>query len=246
MIKSQVIVVNWMDLVNQWIQDKNPVAHIEKKFDPWHLGEAARVTRNIIANACNGHEARSDNEMKRTTIGWIICTLITCFLATLAPAGAAEISIPAMEAEPGETLTVPVMVDQVGNLAGVKLVMTYDPKLLTFSRADKTRFTNSMMHIVNDKKPGTLIAVMAAARGIKGENFPILTMEFQVNKPAGEPADAAFEIREVQLMSDDLKDIPYTVKTPPIKILTAAPPETEPKAADPAGEGEGDETCGHE
>jgi hypothetical protein len=192
--------------------------------------------------------------MKRTTIGWTACTLITFFLSTLAAAGAAEISIPALEAEPGDTLTIPVMVDQVGNLAGVKLVMTYDPELLTFSRADKTRFTSSMMHIVNDKKPGTLIAVMAAARGIKGENFPILTMEFRVKEPADGPAEVSFQIREAQLMSDDLKDIPYTVKTPPIKVLTAASseadpkegPKTEPETADPAGEGEGDKSCGHD
>jgi len=165
-------------------------------------------------------------------------------------ARAAEISIPDLKAAPGEAVTIPVMLDHVDNLAGVKLVMTYDPELLTFSKADKTKFTHSMMHIVNDKKPGTLIAVMAAARGIKGDDFPILTLEFRVNAAVEAPAEAALEIREAQLMSDDLKDLPYTVNIPPLKILSAAPPEIperpdkkEEKPSDKAAKGEGASNC---
>ena len=187
--------------------------------------------------------------MKREMIGftgWRAMITGLVILMMVPAARAAEISIPDLKTTPGNTVTIPVMLDHVDNLAGVKLVMTYDPKILTFSKADKTKFTNSMMHIVNDKTPGTLIAVMAAARGIKGDDFPILTMVFQVNASVDAPAEAVLKIREAQLMSDDLKDLPYTVNIPPLKILSAAPPEIpeqpgkkEEKTSDKAAKGEG-------
>ena len=202
--------------------------------------------------------------MKREMIGftgWRAMITGLVILMMVPAARAAEISIPDLKTTPGMAVTIPVMLDHVDNLAGVKLVMTYDPKVLTFSKADKTKFTNSMMHIVNDKKPGTLIAVMAAARGIKGDKFPILTLEFRVNAAVEAPAEAALEIREAQLMSDDLKDLPYTVNIPPLKILSAAPPEIperpdkpakakpasppkkEDKPSDATAKGEGVSTC---
>ncbi len=172
-------------------------------------------------------------------MGWKALTVLAVILTMAGAARAAEISIPALKATPGNTVTIPVMLDHVDNLAGVKLVMTYDPKLLTFSRADKTTFTNSMMHIVNDKKPGILIAVMAAARGIKGDDFPILTLEFQINATVEAPAEAVLTIREAQLMSDELKDLPYTVNTPPLKIHSATPPEIPEEPDKPSGTKQG-------
>jgi len=190
--------------------------------------------------------------MKRTIIYSKGLLAAVCVLAMSAAATAAEISFPPTTAGPGDAVTLPVVLDHVDNLAGVKLVMTYDPEILTFSKAEKTRFTHSMMHIVNDKKPGTLIAVMAAARGVKGEDFPILTLEFRVNTSIDAPSEAAITIREAQLMSDDLKDIPYTVNTPPLKILVETSTETIEKHtkkmddSEKNEKGEGGETCGHD
>lgn len=185
--------------------------------------------------------------------GWRALAALAAILMMVGATQAAEISIPDLKATPGNALTIPVMLDHVDNLAGVKLVMTYDPKLLTFSKADKTKFTNSMMHIVNDKNPGTLIAVMAAARGVRGDDFPILTLIFKVNPSAEAPSEAALKIREAQLMSDDLKDIAYTTNTPPIQILSVGPPEVPQKPeiaekkkempSDEAAKGQGGSNC---
>ncbi len=216
---------------------------LEKKVHSWHLDQVADGTEMKKPTTDTGRK------MKRKTISTTGLAMALCVLAMVSAATAAEISIPPVKARPGDVITFPVMLDRVDNLAGVKLVMTYDPDILTFSKAEKTRFTHSMMHIVNDKKPGTLIAVMAAARGVKGEEFPLLIMEFRVNASVKSPMDAGIEIREAQLMSDDLKDIPYTVKTPPIKILGGAPPEIPEKKAEkaqPPGKGEGDDACGDE
>ena len=138
---------------------------------------------------------------------------ILILVALCAPAvSATELYIPALTASRGQSIELPVMIDNVANLAGVKLVMKYDAKALTFRKGTKTKQTSSMMHIVNDKEPGVLIAVMAAARGIQAKDMPILMLMFDVKKDAAITSSIQLEITEVQLMSDTLKDIKCTIK----------------------------------
>lgn len=131
---------------------------------------------------------------------------------------AAEIYIPEVKGWAGKPIEVPVMIDQVDNLAGIKLVIKYDPEILTYKKGDKTEHTSSLMHIVNNKKPGLLIAVMAGAKGIKGKNFPILLLTFEVKKDLKHNLSTKLDITELQLMSDSLKDIKGTIRINPLII----------------------------
>ena len=112
----------------------------------------------------------------------------------------------------------PVMIDQVDNLAGIKLVMKYDADILTFKQAARTKQTSSLMHIVNNKKPGLLIAVMAGAKGISGSNMAILILSFHVNEGVNAGTETRLRVTEVQLMSDQLKEIACDIRVNPIRI----------------------------
>ncbi len=151
------------------------------------------------------------------------------------PALGTELHIPAASVASGASLSVPVMLDAVDNLAGVKLVMTYDADLLTFKKADKTGPTSSLMHIVNDKKPGALIIVMAGAKGIQAKDFPILTLAFDVKAGLTGNHTTSIEITEAQMMSDDLKNIDFQIRTAPVTILPDAG-----AAASPSGPSAGE------
>ena len=140
--------------------------------------------------------------------------LLLCASSALAT----EISIAGIEAKPGQAIEMPIMIDEIENLAGMRLVLRYDATLLAYKKSSKTKHTASLMHIVNDKKPGILIIVMAGARGIKGKNFPILTLHFQVNGKAVGKKGAKITITESQLMSDKLKNVTHSVKTAPVVV----------------------------
>ena len=111
------------------------------------------------------------------------------------------------------------MIDRVDNLAGVKLVLNYDPKTLIFKKGTKTEQTDDLMHIVNDKKPGLLILVMAGAKGIKGKDFPILRLTFEIREGLKGNHTTEIKIKEVQLMNDQLKEIKVKTISNPILIL---------------------------
>jgi len=132
---------------------------------------------------------------------------------------AAELSIPPQTAKAGTSVAVPLMIDTIDNLAGIKIVIEYDRKLLHFTKGEKTKKTNSLMHVINDKVPGKLIIVMAGARGIGGKRFPILILTFETAKDLKKEQSAGIEIIDVQLMSDQLKDIEHTVKVNPLAIM---------------------------
>jgi hypothetical protein len=135
-----------------------------------------------------------------------------------AMAGGVELYIPAAFAKPANSFTLPVMVDQIDNLAGMKLVLKYDAGLLTFKRGSKTRHTDELMHVVNDRTPGLLIIVMAGARGIKGKDIPLFTLTFVVNESVSEAVTTRVEITENQLMSDKLNVIECSIRTEPVTI----------------------------
>lgn len=131
---------------------------------------------------------------------------------------ATEIRIYPITTSPSQTIDVPIIIDEVDNLAGVKLVMSYDAEILVFKKGAKTKETDSLMHVVNDKKPGEVIVVMAGARGIKGKNFPLFTLTFDVKPGLTGNHVTKIAIIEAQLMSDQLKEINYTVTVNPITI----------------------------
>lgn len=132
---------------------------------------------------------------------------------------AITVSIPGIEGKPGQKIDVSVMIDEVENLAGIKLVIKYDKSVLTYINADKTPATSSLMHVINDKNPGLLIIVMAGARGIKGKDFSLMTISFEINKDLKADQQSLIEITEAQLMSDQLKNLEYTIKSTPISIV---------------------------
>jgi hypothetical protein len=143
--------------------------------------------------------------------------LLALFLS--GAAWATELQIPALKAKSGQDIKIPLIIDQIGNLAGVKLILHYDKEILTFKEGNKSPATQSLMHIINDKTPGKLIIVMAGARGIQGKETTILTLSFTVKKGLTSNHITVIEIPEVQLMGDDLKEIECKVKAGAMTIL---------------------------
>lgn len=158
---------------------------------------------------------------------FILFAVIFLLMGLAGSLAATEVSIPALEVEPGNTINVPIMIDRTDNLAGLKLVLSYDPKILQYRTSAKTSHTASLMHIVNDKTPGRLIIVMAGATGVKGENFPLFTMTFAASGGLKGNHTTRIKIAEIQLMSDKLKEIDSTVHTEPIVVRFREPQKSD-------------------
>jgi hypothetical protein len=112
-------------------------------------------------------------------------------------------------------LQIAIEIDSVKALAGIKLTLSYNIKELSFVNAEKTKMTTSLMHVVNDKIPGKLIIVMAGAKGISGDNVPLVVLTFEVATES--PPTIPVNIEQVQLMGEDLREIAVTIRREPLQ-----------------------------
>ena len=145
--------------------------------------------------------------------GILASILWFCGVLTPSACAAAQIRIDAQQVSAGQTVKVPIVVDGVEDLAGIKIVLQYDPGQLRYRGTVRAEAAAQMMHVVNDKRPGTLIVVMAGATGIQGENLALFTLTFEVDAALAKGAEIGLRITESQLMSAKLKDIAHTVAT---------------------------------
>ena len=143
---------------------------------------------------------------------------------------AASVHLPKIQVVPGEVVEIPVNLEKVENLAGLKLVLAYDSTYLQFQKERKPPVAQSLMHIVNPKIQGKLIVVMAGAKGIQVKNGPIIYLTFKVSNKIAPPKKIPIKIEEVQLMTDQLKNLnPTTQDGEVVLVEKTAPKSTQKK-----------------
>ena len=115
----------------------------------------------------------------------------------------------------GDALSLDVTVKAVNapDLAGIKLVLQYDVKRMQYKSLTKSKETQSMMHVVNDKNPGTLIIVMASATGQKNPDFDLFALGFELLESSDKPAPLEIKVSSVEMMSAALTEIPCPTLT---------------------------------
>ncbi len=133
-----------------------------------------------------------------------LCAMIFLFQPGLLRASDAQLSlVPQSPENPGN---IALVIDHAEKIAGLKIIFTYDSNLLSFVKATKAKATSSFMHVVNDKSPGKIIVVMASAKGITGDNLPLLHLEFTRTENFPDKV-RTISVNQVQLMDENLKEI---------------------------------------
>jgi hypothetical protein len=139
---------------------------------------------------------------------------------------AASVHLPKIQTVPGEMVEVPVNLEKVENLAGLKLVLAYDSTYLQFRKERKPPVAQSLMHIVNPKIQGKLIVVMAGAKGIKVKNGAIIYLTFKVSSKIPASKKIPIKIEEVELMTDQLKKLNPTIKDGEVVLVEKTAPKS--------------------
>ena len=140
----------------------------------------------------------------------VLAALIMLFGTTAT--GAATLSVVPVAASSG--LKVTVQADAVADLAGARMVLVYDQETLAFTEARKTPATASFMHVVNPRKPGEVIVVLASAKGISGDKLPLIEAEFSLLRKKKTGEMATVRIERCELMSEKLQAIPCSPAGP--------------------------------
>jgi hypothetical protein len=108
--------------------------------------------------------------------------------------------------EKGGEINFKISLDSVEKLAGLKIIAEYDKETITYQDITKSAETSSLLHVVNDQKPGRIVVVMAGAKGLSGQKMELMEFHFK-RKKESVSKKTTLKITEVQLMSEDLKEI---------------------------------------
>ena len=118
---------------------------------------------------------------------------------------AATLKLVPSQTTPNLRLT--LQIDKVEKLAGLKISIAYQDKVLKFESAAKAKATSGFMHVVNDKHPGKLIIVMASAKGISGTDVALFDLSYSLVAPSKKTPSTSIEMTGCQLMTEDLKEL---------------------------------------
>jgi hypothetical protein len=157
--------------------------------------------------------------LKNIIIVILALMLSVFFQGAAALAEDARLQIAPIAIESGQSFIVPVTISQIVNLAGIKLVLQYDSNLISYVKTEKSKKTSQLMQVVNDKKPGNLIIVMAGAKGISGKKMELFHLYFKATGGLKKEIVTIIQVVEIELVSDLLKAISCKSSEGEITIL---------------------------
>jgi len=116
-----------------------------------------------------------------------------------------KISLPDTTASPGDTLIVPLNVDDASDVAGAEIVITYDPKVLTALEARTTDLTEGFS-IADSVSQGKIAITLAKGKGISEGGGSLVDITFRVT---GSPGDtSSLVLKKVELYDEETNPIP--------------------------------------
>ena len=133
-------------------------------------------------------------------------TGIVFFILTISNEALAGASLSLVAEDQERPDSISLVIGRAERIAGLKVTINYDKDKLKFKNAEKSTSTSSFLHVVNDKYPGRLIVVMASAKGVSGDMVPLLHLTFTPITNT-ENNEAKVSVTQVQLMTEDLKEI---------------------------------------
>lgn len=125
------------------------------------------------------------------------CALLVVLLAVLmtgiAAAAAVTLSAGTLQAQPGDTVEVPIQLSSAAGLGALHLEVSYDSSVLTAEDVTKGDLTsgNALLDS-NNKQPGRLIIGIVSLDGIKGDGI-VAKAKFKVIGDAGKSSDLKFQ-----------------------------------------------------
>jgi hypothetical protein len=160
---------------------------------------------------------------------WVLI-LIGCFLAWGMSSIAAErseeglITVECGTGGQGDKVRLKLVLNDVPNLAGLKVVLGYDADLMEYVGFRKAPVADTLMHMVNPKQKGRVIVVMAGAQGIALDNEPVMEVILQLKELSGQdiPATTKVRILEVEAMADTLEPIHVQTRDGAVTITGGA------------------------
>ncbi len=140
---------------------------------------------------------------------------------TTQPPTGKKLTIPEVTAKPGESVTVPINVDDASGLAGADITVTYNSSILSFSEVKSTMLSSPywMSPVANPDIPGSIILRMAG-NAIPSGSGSIVDIIFTVSSSAAVGSEAPVSFESAEAFDASGQNIPISTQNGKVKITT--------------------------
>ena len=132
---------------------------------------------------------------------------------------------------PGDTVYIPISIDNASDLAGLDLSLSYDPTVLTVLNVEKTELTNNFTPDYYSQE-GNLNLAISSDQALSGESGALLEVEFQVMPEAAIGSECDLHLEGIKLSGQFGEDLDWysDVLTEDGKFTVGATPPPTPTA----------------
>ena len=168
-------------------------------------------------------------------VGLWVCSALCFFWSPLSPANAGHssriwasnpsevvVAIPDTFAPPNCMLDIPILVSEASGIAGAKIKVTYDSRILTSLDVRKTPLTQDFV-LVDSLAPGEISILLARATGLAAGGGKFVELAFQVNATALKGDTTTLTLATLLLYDENTNPIPATSIS---GLFTVDAPET--------------------
>jgi len=134
------------------------------------------------------------------------------------PLTARKLTIPNLEASPGDTITVPITIDDAKGVAGADINLTYDAKVLTISEVKSTDLSGALSLSSNTEIAEQITLSLAGAKGIAEGSGSLIDLIFTVNSSAKVGSETQIKFKDAELFDALGETIPSSAQDGKIEI----------------------------
>jgi hypothetical protein len=139
---------------------------------------------------------------------WILTLLL--IVTTVVQVCAYEVTIGAASVSPGNSVQVPVLLDNAANVATVQLQVNYDPQLLTLtSLTNRSGTLGSNFGLSYENDDGVVVVILYRQEGLVAGSGELASLTFSANSGAEVSMESALTLAEVELGSQTGKDLSW-------------------------------------
>lgn len=136
-----------------------------------------------------------------------------CLLAVLSLAGSLfsyEVRVGAETVLPGNSVEVPVLLDNAADVSTIQLQVNYDPQLLTLVSITNAGDTLGAAYTLDyEDDDGALVVILYRADSLLSGSGELVSIEFAANLGAELDMESALLLAEVELSNQDGKDLSW-------------------------------------
>ena len=127
-----------------------------------------------------------------------------------------KLSLSKTSASPGDTLTIPILVDDAAGIAGIEATISFDPDVLEAIDVYPTILTQGFV-LADTISPGQVRFSLARATGLDGGSGALAEIIFRVVGTVGDSTGLVFE--RIVLYDENTEEIPVSGENGSVKVV---------------------------